>query len=289
MSSTIVSQSLGVEYSKQGVEISTYSDIFNTIVPRLLSNSNSKIVINGKIYTTDESFDESNISIISSNKKTFVPNHEVEKRDIGYPKLFEDDTPFEDYSFTSPASYITMQGDPSSGYQLIDLIYPYVLDLSGPKDPGTMDGVIEPFVIRSWATRQSIDRPHSSRRVRGALSNFHEDSFGYCVPIEQKIFYVNKDSKTRAYLEYGDDSNRPLDIKNGYFANDPTEISSFEERTKELQFAQLVGEEFALALKDSDSAFDDVGKIYISATAGYTFVDRENGTDSIAFLDQKGF
>jgi hypothetical protein len=285
----VVSQSVGVEYSKQGVEISSYFDVFNTILPRFLSNSNSKIVINGRVLQNQNVFDETNIDVLTNDKKKFVPNHEIEQRDVGYVKLFKNDTPFEDFSSATATSYITMQGDESTGYQLLDLVYPYVLDLPGQLDPGAMDGVIEPFTIRSWATRQSIDRPHSARRVRGAISDAHEDQFGYCVQIEQKIFFLEKEKGIRPYLEYGDDNNRPVDIKSGYFANEIINPSFFEEKTKEQQFANEIGIEFAEALKESDSAFDDIGKIYISSTAGYTFMDKQNGTDSIAFLDQMGF
>ena len=289
MSSMVVSQSIGVEYSKQGVEISSYADIFNTIVPRILSNNDSKIVINGKILNEDESYDESRVAVLTNNKRTLVPNHEIEQRDIGYLKLYKSDTPFEDFSSSIATSYIEMQGDASTGYQLIDLIYPYVLDLPGQLDPGAMDGVIEPFAIRSWATRQSIDRPYSARRVRGAIADAHEDQFGYCVLIEQKIYSLEKERGVRPFLEYGEDNDRPLDIKTGYFANEIIKPSFFEEKTKERQFANLAGEEFAEALRESDSAFDDIGKIYISSAAGYTFIDKQNGTDSIAFLDQMGF
>jgi hypothetical protein len=288
MSSQVVSQSLDGLYSRQGVEIKTYEDVFSTTLPRIMANGDSRIVVDGIVKQKNGPFDDGQVDKLNSNKKFFVPTHKIENRDLGRLKLFNDDTPFEEFTYGNATSYIDMQGDPGAGYQLIDLLYPYVLDTPGKIDPGSMDGVIEPLAIRDYATRQTIDRPESARRARASIASAHEDPFGYNVLIEQQKILVGYDAGIRPYLEYGDDSNRPLEQKMGYFAEDPTGKSPFRERTKELEFAQIVGEDFAAALSNSTTAFDDVGKTYISACAGYTFIDNENGTDSIAFLDQKG-
>jgi hypothetical protein len=288
MTSQVVSQSLDGLYSRQGIEIKSYEDIFNTTLPRMMANGDSRVVIDGVIRSSDGPFDDGSVDKFNSNKKFFVPTHEIEGRDLGRLKLFNEETPFEEFSAATATSYIEMQGDPSSGYQLIDLIYPYVLDTPGKIDPGSMNGVIEPLSIRDYATKQTIDRPDAARRPRASLGSAHEDPFGYSVLIEQRRMIANNDPGIRPYMEYGDDSNRPIEQKTGYFAEDPTGKSPFKEKTKELEFAQIVGEDFAAALSNSTTAFDDVGKTYISTCAGYTFIDNENGTDSIAFLDQKG-
>ena len=286
--SRVISQSIGPEYSKQGVEILSYQDVYNTMSPRLLSNSTPISLLDGKRVYTGRLFDESQSEKINSPKREVAPNHEIEKRDFGYPKLFKDETSFEDYAPTTAIEYITMQGDVSNGYQLLELAYPYVLDTPGQVSPGVYDGIIEPFTIRSWTTLESNDRPFSARRVRGGLSAYHEDQFGICTPIEQKIFFSNGESRARPYSEYGDEYNELIDQKFGYFANEPDISNPFLEKTKEEIFTTLVGRDFTEALLLSDSAFDEIGKDYISSTAGYTFIDSENGTDSIAFFDQKG-
>jgi hypothetical protein len=288
MSSYVVTQSIGVEYSRQGVEIKSFSEVYNTMLPRFLSNSTPKTTINGEIVSFGSIFDESNSTNIASNKKDSIPNHEMEKRDFGYPKSFKDSTAFEDYAAASAVEYLVMQGDITTGYQLIDLLYPYVLDTPGQIGPGTYDGVIEPFGIRSQATLESTDRPFSARRVRGGISDSHEDQFGRCTLIDQKKFITMGETRTRPYIEYGDEYNELIDQKFGYFANEPDVEDPFFEKTKEDFFSQIVGKELTEALMQSDSAFDEVGKDYISSTSGYTFIDHENGTDSIAFMDQKG-
>ena len=181
----------------------------------------------------------SKIDKFNSNKKFFVPTHEIEGRDLGRLKLFNEETPFEEFSAATATSYIEMQGDPSSGYQLIDLIYPYVLDTPGKIDPGSMNGVIEPLSIRDYATKQTIDRPDAARRPRASLGSAHEDPFGYSVLIEQRRMIANNDPGIRPYMEYGDDSNRPIEQKTGYFAEDPTGKSPFKEKTKELELKTL--------------------------------------------------
>lgn len=289
MSSQIISQSLEGVYSRQGVEIKTYEDVFSTTSPRIMVNGNLSLVVDGVIRSKDGPFNDGEIDKLNSIKKFFVPNHEVEKRDLGISKLYNDNTPFEEFTTATAVSYIEMQGDPSSGYQLIDLLYPVVLDTPGKVDPGSLDGVIEPLAIREYTTRQTIESPDSAHRCRASLGSAHEDPFGYSVLIDQRKQIAGFDAGIRPYMEYGDDSNRPIEQKSGYFAEDPTGKSPFIERTKELEFSQIVGDDLANALADSLTAFDDVGKTYISACAGYTFIDNENGTDSIAFLDQKGF
>ena len=288
MTSQIVSQSIEGVYSRQGVEIKNFEDIFKTTLPRIMANGISRAVINGVVRSNNGAFSDGDVDNFNLDKKFFVPTHEIETRDFGTLKLFKDETVFEEISPATAASYIEMQGDPGLGYQLIDLIYPHVLDTPGQINPGTMNGVIEPLAIRDYATRQIIDRPDSARRPRAALGSAHEDPFGYSVLIEQRKMIANEDAGTRPYLEYGDDSSRPMEQRVGYFAEDPTGKSPFKERTKEFELAQIVGEDFAIALANSTTAFDEVGKTYISACAGYTFIDNENGTDSIAFLDQKG-
>ena len=286
MSTTVVSQSIGVEYSPQGVEVKYYEQIYATCLPRFLSNANPSVIVNDRVFKKNNFYDEGSIEILGNKKNKVVPSHESERRDLGTAKLFMDETPFHDYSYAFGANVIEMQGDPSSGYQLLDLLYPFVLDLEGPNDPGSYDGVIEPFTIRSWITRQSIDRPYSARRVRGAISNFHEDQFGTSIEISQKRFI--KVQKIRPYMEYGDGYNRPIEPKHGYFADEPNFVIPMVEKSLENELSKKIDPEISKVLSSVSINSTNLGSDFLSSTSGYTFFDNENGTDSIAFFDQKG-
>lgn len=304
MSSTIVTQSFAYEKSRQGIEIRHYEEIFSTILPRILNNASPAVSENGKVpslskkigknslFNDANSYDLNPVDRLENNREEFgrdiiefVPNHVVEKRDFGIPSLFDNSIPYQDYINSDAIGYLNMQ----VAGNLPTLNYPYVLDLKNPIDPHSYDGVIETFTIRSWDTLQSEDKPISSRKVRGAISNYKEDQFGFCVPIEQNIYFYNQNFVTRPYLEYGDVGEKIISIKNGYFHDEIQEINPYDEKSLANKLQEHLDVEIANLISTSPQDNNTVGKKYISSATGYTFIDSQNGTDSIAFFDQRGY
>jgi hypothetical protein len=72
MSSQVVSQSLDGLYSRQGVEIKTYEDVFSTTLPRIMANGDSRIVVDGIVKQKNGPFDDGQVDKLNSNKKFFV-------------------------------------------------------------------------------------------------------------------------------------------------------------------------------------------------------------------------
>lgn len=281
MSCEYISQSVELIVPRQGVEIRTYQDMFDTLSPKITSNSNKKRIKEGYVANDSIYFDDSNNSRIASLKREEVPTHQMEQRDLGFNKTFEEDKPFFDIPVGRHEQFIT-RGES-------ELLYPIVLNIEEQKSPGDLNGVLEPFVIRSQATRQNHDFPYSMRRTRGAVSNYSEDPFGFCVPIEQAIYFSEEKRQIRPFNEFGDDANRPVDQRWGYFSDEIEEYAPYNEDDDRKKLTKEIDIDMANLLGNTQNSTTAVGKRFKSSTSGYTFIDNQNGTDSIVFLDKKGY
>ena len=89
--------------------------------------------------------------------------HTTELRDLGISTLFNNSDPFEeaDPFETDPAAIISQHP--------LTLVVPTSL-VQVCSSPSSIDGVIEPFVIRSIVDRSSIEMPYISRSVKGSMS-----------------------------------------------------------------------------------------------------------------------
>jgi len=278
--SSTISGSIEAANSRQGVEINDFQQAYASMLPRFLSNSSPKIVINGVKRGESRTFDDSISSVLAGSKVSTAPNHERENRDLGMPLSHRSDTPFHEIGRLEPVSYIQME-------ELLEL-YPIILDEVSPIDPGQLDGVIEPFPIRETATRQAIESSYMSRRVRGGLSGHHDDVFGYSIPIEQRVTLGPSRGLTRPFQEYGVES--LVDTRQpSYFADDFVGSDPFvEDRVKLIQDITKVDDEMLGILLGMGDGLESLITGYRSSSAGYTFNDTVNGTDSIAFADRRG-
>jgi hypothetical protein len=275
-----ISGSIEASNSRQGVEINDFEQAYASMLPRFLSNSSPKIVINGKRRSDTSTFDDSITTVLAGSKVSIAPNHERENRDLGMPSTHHGDTPFHEIGKLEPVSYI--QNDE------LYALYPIILDEVSPVDPGTIDGAIEPFPIRSTAARQSTESSVMSRRVRGGISGHHDDVFGYSIPIEQKVYLMSSGGPTRPFQEYGVES--LVSIRQiSYFSDDRSEADPFlEDKIRKIRDTVKVDDEIFEVLLDMGDGFDSLITGYRSSTAGYTFNDKTNGTDSIVFADRRG-
>lgn len=282
---TTISGSIESSNSRQGVEINDFEQVYASMLPRLLSNASPAVIIDGRRKTDNRVFDDTIISVLTSGTLRVVPNHEVEQRDLGMPKTHYSDTPYFDIGTVEPVSYI----------QDTDLhaLYPIILDDASPVDPGSLDGVLEPFTIRDTATRRSTEGSYSSRRVRGGISGYGEDPFGYNIPLQQIIYSYGYEGTTRPYQEYGIDSIGRSAHGFSYFAGEPvTPQTYFEDDSREWDASTTViynDSEIISALSGTQSRFTPYGVGFRSSATGYTYFDNVNGTDSITFFDRKGY
>lgn len=284
MPGTTISGSIESSNSRQGVEINDFQQVYASMLPRLLSNSAPLLIVNGRRKRETREFDDSIVSLLTSGTLRVVPNHESEHRDLGMPKSHYSDTPFEEIAKLEPVSYIASTD--------LAAVYPVILDNVSPVDPGVLDGVIEPFLIRDTVTRRSIEGSISSRRIKGSLSGFSEDLFGYNIPLLQRVYFESYEGNTRPYQEYGIDTLVESSSRLSYIADDPIESEPFREDDSDNWGAGTTianDTEILAALSGSNSTFSRFGSGFRSSATGYTYLDNVNGTDSIAFMDRKGY
>jgi len=252
---------------RQGVSISSMSQLMSGMMPKFSSGARPKRVLEGAhCVESNTCFDDSlvtptiraldplttlsgSISFVSGSevwvgamstvpmtdagsRLTLVPNHETERRDFGQPKLFRDDEPFEDFRKFDPVHYI--QDDNST------LMYPLILANASMKDPDQYDGVIEPLTIRSRASRLSPEQePDFAHDVRALLlSDSGECSRVKANPIVQYIDF--EDTKFDWYEDglenFGailmtDDGPKVGPMHPGYLTLNESVINPFVEST----------------------------------------------------------
>ena len=88
-----------------------------------------------------------------------APNHFWDDRDLGMTDVYQDGELFKDTATVNPVEIVIQN-------PLTIDIPKMMVDAS---DQGLMDGVIEPFPIRSVADRSNIQLPYTARGVRGDL------------------------------------------------------------------------------------------------------------------------
>jgi len=129
----------------------------------------------------------------AGDKVIMVPNHESERRDFGQPKVFKDEEPFEDFQKFNPVLYLTDDNN--------TLMYPLVLANASMRDPDQFDGVIEPFTIKSRASRLSTELPFFAHDIRASISSdASQCSRLKAVPIVQ---FVDNEQSAFDYYEDG--------------------------------------------------------------------------------------
>ena len=116
----------------------------------------------GILYTNKSQF-----QIDKDRKITQIINHEVEKRDLGYSEIYNDNKPFKEaVEPDNPVPIIELNPE--------DIYLP--LSMVSPANELTMNGVIEPFRIRSEMDWSKSEIPFSTKGIRGSVG-YDEDAY----------------------------------------------------------------------------------------------------------------
>ena len=266
--------------SRQGVEINSYSQVQASALPRIFSNSEPVKVLEGRSISGNVFWDESVTTQVGSRKLEIAPNHQAEQRDLGYTKLHRDDTAFEDLAVLSPVEFVSE----------VDLQaqYPVVLDLASQVDPADMNGVIEPFPIRADAPQNRIEGKQTTRGPDGSITNYVSTDFKGDILLDQVVYYDGMAGNYEAFLEIGSYSGDEINIEPiPYETSDVPQVKPFTDSSDaELVAEYLTDDELATVVGNATGSWSKFGKSYKSAPAGWTILDNQNGTDSIAFSDK---
>ena len=285
--STTRSDEKKIDSYRQGVEIGDYEQIFASTLPRILPNSSSRMVVNGRLKEFgpfDESVTQpmvrSNLSGSWSGSSTVV-SHFMEVRDLGVPRNSKPNSAYLEMSDFSPVAYLLDAGE---------RMYPVVLDNTSYEDPGRLDGAIEPLPVRSAISENVVVGFNNGRGVHGQLESTIPDRFDRGHAIEQIVYFNENIEDCEPYLEAGDSSNTlvnvplfiaPIEGSSGFL-----DSSDNDETLKKLNDAGI-----ASALqKGSGYTFPGFSRNYKSAPAGRSIIGGDtNGTDSIAFADRRNY
>lgn len=265
--------------SLQGVELRTFSQVYQGMMPKIRPLNSPILIVAGKRIDNLKLFDENLSTDVGAKKIEEFPNFEREELSFGMPKEFKDETIFEDMARFDPVAFIQDEGS--------TLIYPQVLWNLSAKDIDSYDGVIEPLTIRSRASRNSINLSDEPHDVRGALSNAGEDVRGRGNLIVD--FVVPVDRSVEAYLDECFEQDTLGLPQPGFFSEPSDTAPPFADGTDWEDAASLLtGEIKSVIILSRESTESLFPRGSVSARSGQ-FVNLQDspGTDSIVYAGMK--
>jgi len=297
-----------IDRFRQGVSVLTSRQTLMGVSPKMSSLSSATKLINGRVIADDSQyFNEANEppalrTIVGTTQSTnplvstigrisYVPNHKVEQRDFGILKLFNYDVPFEDMAKFDAIVFLLDSGS---------MMYPNILDNVSIRNPFELNGIIEPLTIRAAVSLTSIEFPFEAHGTYGFLCNGAESSRRRSNPIVQQIdledtnFEPYQDGGARVFGSSAAAINIPGFLHNSFNMINPWKESSDVEleTDKLLRSGSLINStdgsysdrSMVDALLQSTSSIDDLNdRHHKSATAGFIYINAEDGTDSLAF------
>lgn len=318
-----------IDRFRQGVSVLSNRQLLMGSTPKMRAGSNPVKLINGRLISNDDQYFNEDIqppalkTIVGSIKSTnslnsavgrisFVPNQEIDVRDFGIPKKFNDGVPFEDLDRFDPVGYMHLSG---SGVD-DSLMFPRVLSNVSLRDPHQSNGAIEPLTIRDGISLTSTYSPFEAHNIYGFWCNGAETSRRRSTSIVQEIDIELPDPRARTAVEPFEDGGAgymgskftsAVNIP-GYLNNSPSVFSPWKESSdRELACAALLfvvrdgvlpttsgfgvyslnavldRAIYDILLEFSGSINDVNDRHHKSAGAGFVYRNAPGGTDSLAF------
>lgn len=176
---------------RQGVDIRTVGEGFDSLSHKIRNNANMVRTVNGKKldkYIFDDSLSYLKTDLISENpgKLSQVITHESEHRDLGQPDLFNDGTSF--HELTNPDDPINIMGMLDTSKELPF----YLVDNSSQ---AALDGKIDPLNVLRSADRGGIDHPFESVGIKASSGN-GQDAFLRSFHVQDRFMIPKKNEKT---------------------------------------------------------------------------------------------
>ena len=287
MASTITDlQSGSLEQRREGVNVLTKEQQFNTSILRLRTNSSDVLVYSGRLVQ-DNFFDENLLDENVSGSITSAPSSFAERRTLGQSE--KSDVVFTDIGDFNPVTYLSDEGL---------ALYPIVLTATGNADPVAEDGNIGVF-----ETRKEIAGLHAVPQYarRGAKASFCDsaESIG-------RNWYFFEQRKPRdhtgypkaeIYYEVGDSDlsiigivtyqdQNPTAASPFVDSSDPVEASSWDYWDTINHESGSIDPGIAAVLATGRAGSYKSSRDSVSASAGWTFLNVLNGTDSIVYSDR---
>jgi len=222
-----------------------------------------------------------------------IPNNVMERRDLGMPDLSDNNTPYVDLDRFSPllviesdpwdlelpaellgANYVVFDVSPPGGVEL-SYITANSLENAPLSDPvgasytgiSLMDGVLEPFPLRSVIDRSNLDIPFVARGTRASVGP-GQDTFrkNYFIEVGQQPTYA-ENTEEPPWLDhlplFGADS-----LRVGVTDSDGTVHSSYIKNTITVMGAVLADDSKIVPFKDSTDVKERTSQITDDEIAG---------------------
>ena len=265
--------------SLQGIEIKTFAQLYQGMAPKIRPLNSPILIVDGNRIDNLKLFDENLVIEVGTKKVEQFPNFEREELSFGVQKEYRNDTIYQDIANFNPVAFIEDEGS--------TLMYPQVLSNLSANELDAYDGVIEPLVIRSRASRNSIDIPYEVHDIRGALSNAAEDVRRRGNLIVDYVFPI--DRSVEPYLDeiFEQDT---LGLPQPPFLSNPSDLAPpFEDGTDWEDAVKLLRGEIRNALIASAESTDTpFPRGSASANCGQIVsLANSPGTDSITYARMK--
>lgn len=211
------------------------------------------------------------------------PNHEIVQHEFGQSKVpLTDDNWFVDSDTYGPDSFIISDPDTEGSMRVSDPVYPKVKGNSHISFETSMDGVLEPLVIRAAIIFDDEENYYGSRRAKATLVDGNQDKDSSQDRIVS-IYELNDGPNRSTYSDAADTLGSVVMPRE--FDPTPNVQTPWKDgRTYTgVLLSSKMDRDVLLALDQMEPTQENyVGMTQKSTTSGFSF-DTMFGTDSLAF------
>ena len=220
---------------------------------------------------------------IQNNFNVFV-SHQIEHRDLGQFANYENSGPFIEPDIIDKNPKIVLQKDPEALVLPVSLLF--------VTTPGSYDGVIEAYPIRSIIDRSSIDLPFIVRGIKGSLQASDQKNQYIVINDYLDLRQIGMGFGTEPFLdsvsEFGslDQMGAFSDMReNEAPFRDMTTIETILESSEDEKMTDFFVEGITINAEHHLSPSSNCLPVYLVASSrGFTSSQNDNfGYDSIAF------
>jgi len=269
-------QSFDANSYAEGSSILTYQQYLAYPIARIRPNSKDILVYNGR-KVEDNFFDENLIDINVGGAITNAPNSYLEVRTLGNNNSGEPG--FTDMTDFQPVAYLNDEGT---------VMYPSTMNAGGFSDPINSSGIIGMFESRLEITGINNTPSYAKKGLKVSPSFSAESIDKKFYPIYQKIART-QDSKTykaSKYFEIGSDDLSQIIEDTTYPDQQSPSSFAFVDSSDSNISGDISDSQIASILASGNAGSLYVERDWLSSTAGWTMINKSNGTDSIVYSDR---
>ena len=275
--STITSLSqIDSDTYREGVNMITYQQFLSVPVARLRPNSPDILIHAGRLVS-DNFFDENLLDMGMAGSITNAPSPYLEVRTLGDS---DPGTPgFTDMTDFEPIAYLNDEGT---------VMYPSVMNAGGFSDPIRSSGIIGMFETRMEIAIISPAPGYAKRGIKASPCWTAESVDRKFYPVEQRVprRHVPANQASKAFFEVSAEDIFEALGTITYPDQLPIPSQAFVDSCDACLGSSVNDEEIASVLRAGTPGNPYSERDWISAPAGWTLINKANGTDSIAYSDR---